>query len=489
REILEIDPYLNITCYYEGLTEENIEDFFLKDGKLDLLVDECDGLDMKIIARYKARELGIPVIMDTSDRGMLDVERFDLEPDRPLLHGKATGINPETIKSLSNEDKVPIILQMLGAENISSRGKASMMEVQQTINTWPQLASSVTLGGAVSADVCRRILLNQYTSSGRYYIDIEELISDPPSNDYGYKYENPHSPLTKEDMLHIIAEYPKAVGENNIALDNELITALVNAAAAAPSTGNDQPWKWLFHNDTLFLFHDEGRSHSFGDFQKTASYISFGAAFENLKILALAKGVNASFNFHPIQNEERLVAAITFSPLTTKGDAAIIALSEEINRRHTNRTDAGKKEIPEDILRTLAEAATSIDDDIHFSYYTKEEDLQSFAKMIGVCDRIRLLNPAGHHDFVNREMRWSAESAEATKDGIDVKTLGLSNSQLAALSMLKDNKVIHYLKEWKGGNAFHTLANRTVSSASALCLISVPNYSLESFFRGGMAME
>src|SRR5690606_5574483 len=113
----------------------------------------------------------IPVIMDTSDRGMLDVERFDLEPNRPLLHGKASGIDPDNIKSLSNEDKVPVILQMLGAENISSRGKASMVEVQQTINTWPQLASSVTLGGAVATDVCRRILLNQYKSSGRYYID------------------------------------------------------------------------------------------------------------------------------------------------------------------------------------------------------------------------------------------------------------------------------------------------------------------------------
>jgi hypothetical protein len=31
---------------------------------------------MKIITRLKAKELGIPVVMDTSDRGMLDVERL-----------------------------------------------------------------------------------------------------------------------------------------------------------------------------------------------------------------------------------------------------------------------------------------------------------------------------------------------------------------------------------------------------------------------------
>ena len=173
REIAEIDPFLKVTCFFDGLTDANMEEFFTGGGKLDVLVDECDGLDVKILARYKARELRIPVVMDTSDRGMLDIERFDLEPERPLLHGTVTGINPQNIKELSNEDKVPVILQMLGVDNISSRAKASMVEVEQSINTWPQLASSVALGGAAGADACRRILLDQFRASGRYYIDFD----------------------------------------------------------------------------------------------------------------------------------------------------------------------------------------------------------------------------------------------------------------------------------------------------------------------------
>ena len=152
REIAEIDPFLKVTCFFDGLTDANMDDFFTGGGKLDVLVDECDGLDIKIMARFRARELRIPVVMDTSDRGMLDIERFDLEPDRPLLHGTVTGIDPQNIKELSNEDKVPIILQMLGVDNISARAKASMVEVEQSINTWPQLASSVALGGAAGAD-------------------------------------------------------------------------------------------------------------------------------------------------------------------------------------------------------------------------------------------------------------------------------------------------------------------------------------------------
>src|SRR5205085_12245098 len=99
-EILEIDPFINVKLFNEGLTEANLNDFFLDGGKIDMLVEVCDGLDIKITSRFKARELKIPVVMDTNDRGMLDIERFDVEPDRPILHGLAEGLDPNNIKDL-----------------------------------------------------------------------------------------------------------------------------------------------------------------------------------------------------------------------------------------------------------------------------------------------------------------------------------------------------------------------------------------------------
>ena len=61
----------------EGIHADNLATFL--DG-LDLVVEECDSLDVKFMVREEARERRIPVIMETSDRGVLDVERFDLEP-------------------------------------------------------------------------------------------------------------------------------------------------------------------------------------------------------------------------------------------------------------------------------------------------------------------------------------------------------------------------------------------------------------------------
>lgn len=176
REIAELDPFLKVVIYTDGATEDNLDDFFTKEGNLDLLVEECDGIDIKILSRRKAKALGIPVVMDTNDRGMVDVERFDLEPDRPLLHGFVPDIDLKSLRGLSDAEKLPIFRPMVALDDMSERMKYSLSQIGKTITTWPQLASSVVLGGAVITDTCRRILLDQYKNSGRYYVDFEQII-------------------------------------------------------------------------------------------------------------------------------------------------------------------------------------------------------------------------------------------------------------------------------------------------------------------------
>lgn len=177
REIAELDPFIKCVCYTDGITDDNIDDFFCKDGNIDILIEECDGIDVKVISRRKARELKIPVIMDTNDRGMLDVERFDLEPDRPLLHGRIDeSITAAKLKTFTQQDKMQLLFKMVDIEHISSKMKFSLGEIGKTITTWPQLASSVVLGGAMIGDTCRRILTGDFKTSGRFYVDFEEII-------------------------------------------------------------------------------------------------------------------------------------------------------------------------------------------------------------------------------------------------------------------------------------------------------------------------
>jgi molybdopterin/thiamine biosynthesis adenylyltransferase len=177
REIARIDPFIKIKCYLDGIVEDNIDDFLLADGKIDLLVEECDSVNIKILSRQKARQHKIPVIMDTNDRGMMDVERYDLEPNRPMFHGLVKEITPSDLNQLPAAERLAYMLTMIDDKKMSKRLGDSIKEIGKTISSYPQLASSVVLGAALCTDVSRRILLNQFQNSGRYYIDVEQLIS------------------------------------------------------------------------------------------------------------------------------------------------------------------------------------------------------------------------------------------------------------------------------------------------------------------------
>lgn len=179
RQMFEIDPYLDIEIFPDGITESNLPDF-LGEGpdRLSVLVEECDDFFVKFLAREHSRRLGIPVVMDTNDRGLIDIERFDIEPERPLFHGLAGDVDAHRLQGLTIVEKIPYLNRVIDEKSISQRLALSMPQIRQTISTWPQLASGVALGGALVTDVVRRVLLGELRESGRYYVDIEAIIAD-----------------------------------------------------------------------------------------------------------------------------------------------------------------------------------------------------------------------------------------------------------------------------------------------------------------------
>lgn len=176
REIAEIDPFIQVEIFEEGLTDDNMNDFFDGAQKLDLLVEVCDSLDVKLKCRIEARKRQIPVVMETNDRCMLDIERFDIEPERAILHGLVNDEDIAAVGQLNGRQRMELVLKIVDGQNLSASMKSSFAEVGKTLRSWPQLASSVTLGAGVTTDVVRRLLLNEDIKSGRRYFDIEQIL-------------------------------------------------------------------------------------------------------------------------------------------------------------------------------------------------------------------------------------------------------------------------------------------------------------------------
>lgn len=174
REIAEIDPFIEVDIYNTAITQENIDSFILDNGKLDIIVDECDDLLTKLTIRKAAKKYGIPVVMDTSDNLFLDMERYDLDPNYQIFHGI---VNLDLFSELDKPEKrTKLLFDLLEFETLSERGKFSISEIGKSINTWPQLATDVTAGGAICAKVIRNILLGDNELQGRLKLDLIQEI-------------------------------------------------------------------------------------------------------------------------------------------------------------------------------------------------------------------------------------------------------------------------------------------------------------------------
>lgn len=179
REIAEIDPYMTVRVFPEGITEDSIDAFFFAGGALDLVVEEIDSFAMKIRMREVARAHGIPMVMDTNDRGLLDIERFDKERQRPLLHGLLAGYTYDSVKAAAPKDKNALLCAFLGGKDQASPElRDSLQKIGTELVGYPQLSSDIHLGAALNAHAVRRVLLGKLHRSGRYYVDLEQLITD-----------------------------------------------------------------------------------------------------------------------------------------------------------------------------------------------------------------------------------------------------------------------------------------------------------------------
>ena len=485
REIAEIDPYLKITLFSDGLTTDTIDNFFTVGGNLDIIIDECDGLDMKIVLRQRAKALGIPVVMEASDRGTIDVERFDLEPSRPLLHGFIDHLDHTIVGKLTtNEEKIPYILPMLGIETISKRLKASMVEVKQSISTWPQLASAVVLGGALVTDVCRRMLLDQYHESGRYFVDIEEQIGDRPLRMEGvYESKEMNYPeLTIEEMQHAI---DRVNLKTSSATPDDLIK-IAEAASLAPSAGNNQPWKLLSKDGALYLFHDKEQSYSWTDELDFIAQISLGAALENAAVKAESLGYEVVIDTFPVPENKMLIAAVFLSKTDRK--SPLQALEKYIGLRCTNRNYGDRTPVESEILNQLANEAKSFDG-AKLSYLTKPDDIFEFAEIESAAERLRVLHSQSHFEFFTKELKWNPTGKEIVTEGLDLKTLGMTVGEETGMKVASDPGVIALLNKWNAGKVFEKNGRAAIKTSSAIGLVSMPYYSPVNYVTGGRALE
>jgi molybdopterin/thiamine biosynthesis adenylyltransferase len=462
RRIAELDPYLTVRVLTSGLTPDNIDEFL--EG-LDIVVEEADSLDMKALVREAARARGLPVLMATSDRGLVDIERYDLEPLRPVLHGLLSDTDIAGLSNLSSREKLPHVLRILDGAGFSARGAASLIEIGHTLTTWPQRSGEVAIGGATVAEAVRRIGLGEALPSGRVRVDIAKALDrlDQPARP-------PDSPTDPEGV-------PPAIEPSS---PSDIADTIGQAAIRAPSGGNAQPWHVEADQDAITVWLAPECTTAM-DVCFRGSAVAVGAAAFNARIAAAAHGVAGPVEFAEGSGRSPLQATMR---LDSGDDPHLAQLYRPMLARETNRHHGKPEPVAAETVGLLQSAARR--EGAQLQLLIGRDQIDKAATILAAADRIRYLTPRLHAEMAS-ELRWPGE--QSLDSGIDVRSLELGPGELLALDILRRPEVMAQLADWDAGAALGADTYARASASSALGVVSVRGHTLTDYAHGGAAME
>lgn len=178
RRLYEMNPYMTIERFSENITTDTVAKFFETPWPLNAVVDEIDDLKLKILLRVEARKRGLPVIMatDLGDDVLLDVERFDLDPNLPLFHGLVDGLEELLTKDVSKREWLKYATSIVGSQNASLRMQQSLLKIGTKLVTQPQLGGTAIMSGVVAAYAVRQLALGEKLRSGRTLISLDQQL-------------------------------------------------------------------------------------------------------------------------------------------------------------------------------------------------------------------------------------------------------------------------------------------------------------------------
>ena len=263
----------------------------------------------------------------------------------------------------------------------------------------------------------------------------------------------------------------------------ETLNSIIEYGVKAPSGDNCQPWVFNWKGERLFVINDERRDTSLYNVKNIASLIAHGALLENMQIAAEGLGYEMTTVLFPYGDQERVVAEVQFKKATNKTDN----LLPFIKKRCTNRWPYKRMRLDSHAMGLLQSTANEAKaGELFIVEDQKEKEIT--ARAASLNDRLLFENQR-LHDFLFDHIRWNREEAEATRDGMDIKTLGLSALQSRLFSFLKSWQVVTKLNLLGFSRLVPFQSYQLCKDSSALGLILMHEVSPKAFVLGGRLLE
>lgn len=147
-------------------------------------------------------------------------------------------------------------------------------------------------------------------------------------------------------------------GKHGWRLSIDALAACVEAAAAAASIHNTQPWRFETRGAAIDVLADRDRQLAVLDPDGRQLLMSVGAAVLNLRVAMLAHGTLPTSRLLPDPRRPDLVARLLPGPAVVPNHT-VRTLAAAIPRRRTNRLPFRATAVPTSVLGDLIDAATA----------------------------------------------------------------------------------------------------------------------------------
>ena len=266
---------------------------------------------------------------------------------------------------------------------------------------------------------------------------------------------------------------------------NGQIQEILKRGILAPSADNLQPWLFQIQGDVVDFHIDKDRAKYFCDEGLLIPYLSAGAVLQNIRVSASQLGISLSITHFPNSSDAYWFARVRFSA----GRSQLHPHFEALSSRETNRRfyQAGGA-IRESSLNKIADAI-QYDSGFKLAWLRRTDDqFGELSKIIGDADQIRFEAQRLHHDLME-VMRFSEKESIENKDGLDIKSLEAGPCGSVMFRMMKSWETTRLLNGIGLSRSFNYYARAQMRSSQAAGVILAPDWSRESFVRGGEAMQ
>ena len=264
----------------------------------------------------------------------------------------------------------------------------------------------------------------------------------------------------------------------------ELHKELIAAGVLAPTPDNNQPWLFETRGDELRIHVDPRRTLP-SDVYRMFDLLGIGAAIENICIATGERGLEPRVQLpsqEALKATPDLAATLTFQP-GGKSDP----LFPHLGSRCTNRKLYSQTPPPEAVLGRLTEAASRFGE-IQIDWVFDRSRIKAMASLIASTDLIRFQYEPFHQELF-RQLRFNAEEAERSGDGLDLRTLELPPGVGLALRGLRSWNVMKWLHRLGLGWLLTVPSGVAIRRSGVLGVISASAATSECFLNGGRAFE